>query len=136
MESRWGNDPEPIEDSRAVQNKLLWLALFLGASATPFAFSHWMWGETGFKWPMCVLASISGAVVMALFSRAERIPVAAGIIPGLVAGYSIYAMTVGYVSFRQSVRVFELLIPTFFGSIPGIVLYFIIVRAYYWYSDR
>jgi hypothetical protein len=131
MDDRWGSDPEPIEDSRAIQSKLLWLAACLGAAATPFAISHWMFGDVGFQWHMCVLASGCGAAVLAIFSRRERLPVAAGIVAGLVAGAGIYAATAGYVSMRQGIRFFELALPTLFGSVPGILLYIILVRVYY-----
>ncbi len=127
----WGQDPGFVEDSSSNQRKVLWLALFCSAGGVAIALNHRMFGEPGIHWLACLLAALSGAAGVAIFSRNENLPIVAGLIPGLVGGASAYMFSAGYLSFRHNVWVPELFIPALIGSAPGILLYIIFVRLYH-----
>lgn len=131
----WGDDPGFVEDSRGIQRKLFWLALLSSAGGLAFAVNHWMFGEPGFHWIGCVIASLCGATVFAFFSKSEGLPIAAAMVAGVVAGAGAYTASANYILYRQSILVLELLIPSLVGSGPGIVLYIILVRIYHGFTD-
>jgi len=119
-----------------IQGKLFWLSILSAIGGTAFAINHWFFGEVQFAWKSCIAASVCGAIGMAVFSRTERLPVVGGILPGLLAGGGAYGATAAYVFFRESIRVFELLLPSVLGAFPGVLLYIITVRVYYAFADR
>ena len=130
-EYNWGQDPELPEDSSTLNEKLFALFFFAGSGGMPFAIHYWMMGGDSFSPVMCILAAVFGAVMLAVYSRQNRLPVWAGLLAGSVAGVGTYGATAMYAFDRQKLFVLELAIPLFVGALPGIIIYVIVVRLYY-----
>ena len=68
------------------------------------------------------IAVLGGGVAAA--AGAERRLLA--VVPGLLAGAGAFTALLAYVSLRDSIRMFELVIPLGLGSLPGLGLYWLL----------
>lgn len=128
---RADRDPEFVEDSRSTKKTLFAFFVFSCVGSVPFALNFWKFGNPGFNWTGCLLATICAALSIAVLCWWEKLPILAGLIPGAVAGFGQYAATAYYISARHLILTPELLIPIFLAGGPGLLAFVICVRAYY-----
>lgn len=126
---RWGHNPEPFDDSHSIQGKLLWLLVMGTVGGLAAAVRTWSGGPSGPAWGVAVLAAVGTAAATALFCRWERLPILPGLLPGSLMGLGSYAATSAYLAGRTTVYLLELPIPSIVGSVPGIVLFLVVMRV-------
>ena len=72
---------------------------------------------------LCGVVAVLGSGVAAAAGAERRL---LAVVPGLLAGAGAFAALLAYVSVRDSIRMFELLIPLGLGSLPGVGLYWLL----------
>ncbi len=75
---------------------------------------------------MCGIVAVLGGGVAAAAGAERRL---LAIVPGLLAGAGAFAALLAYASVRDSIRMFELVIPLGLGSLPGVGLYWLLDSA-------
>ena len=125
-------DPAEFRESASsVTDKLMRLVLSMMIVALPVAFLSLMGPNPQFSWTDCLIAAVFGSIVMSRFARQEDLPILFGAVSGLISGAGIHFATialllqVGFVS-RRVVYFVGLL-----GSLPGLAVFYLLVRLYY-----
>ncbi len=71
----------------------------------------------------CGAVAVLGSAVAAAAGAERRL---LAVVPGLLAGAGAFVALLAYASVRDSIRMFELVIPLGLGSLPGLGLYWLL----------
>ncbi|MDB5387967.1 MAG: hypothetical protein JWM11_3613 [Planctomycetaceae bacterium] len=128
-------DPNMRETADSVRDKLFRLILCMIIASLPVAFGSLTLPNPQYVWTDGLLAAVLGGIAMARFAWREELPVFLGAISGMISGAGSYLATMVLLLEIKVVSKSLVFLFPFVGSLPGLMLFYVLVWIYYTWFD-